>query len=60
MQAMLQEMQGKLEDTEMQKTGFSDHVKKLERDHTALERRIEELELDNERLSAALEAYRKR
>ena len=44
----------------MQKTGFSDHVKKLERDHSALERRIEELELDNEKLSNALEIYRKR
>ena len=32
----------------------------MERDHGALERRIEELELDNEKLSAALEAYRKR
>ena len=57
---MIQEMQGKIEDTELEKTNFSDHIKKLERDHSSLSRRIEELEVDNEKLSMAVEELRKR
>jgi phage shock protein A len=39
----------------MDKSNFGDHVKKLERDHNVLSRKIEELESDNEKLSAAIE-----
>lgn len=58
MQGMIQELQGKVEDSARVLKDSSDHIKKLERDHTNLMKRIDELEIENEHLKTVFESSR--